>query len=91
MRVAGISWAAVLTQDFEATLRFFSEILGLALDYRDVARVLAHFRLPSGRLLEIYGPSNRQRKEKYLWFNGPVLGFEVEDVAAESGKLGYNP
>jgi len=90
MRVAGISWAGVLTQDFKATLRFFSEILGLALDYRDEARVLAHFRLPSGHLLEIYGPSNRQRKEKYRWFNGPVLGFEVEDVAAESGKLGYN-
>jgi catechol 2,3-dioxygenase-like lactoylglutathione lyase family enzyme len=80
MRVTGISWAGVLTEDFEATLHFFSEFLGLSLDYRDEARVLAHFRLPSGDLLEVYGPSNRQRKEKYRWFNGPALGFEVEDV-----------
>ena len=80
MRVTGFGWAGVLTENFEETLNFFSEVLGLSLEYQDEVKVLAHFRLPSGQLLELFGPSNRQRKEKYRWFNGPVLGFNVEDI-----------
>jgi catechol 2,3-dioxygenase-like lactoylglutathione lyase family enzyme len=70
MQVTGLGWAAVHTEDYEETLHFFSEILGLSLEYRDEAKELAHFWLPSGQLLEVFGPSNRQRKEKYRWFSG---------------------
>lgn len=80
MRVTGIGWLGVLTENYEEALHFFSEILGLSLEHRDEAKVLAHFWLPSGQLLEVFGPSNRQRKEKYRWFTGPEVGFEVEDV-----------
>jgi catechol 2,3-dioxygenase-like lactoylglutathione lyase family enzyme len=61
MRVTGIGWVGVLTDDYEETLHFFSEILGLSLEYRNEDKVHAHFRLPSGQLLEVFGPSNRQR------------------------------
>ena len=80
MHVTGIGWAGILTEDFESTLRFFSEGLGLSLVHRDEMKELAHFRFRSGQLLEVYGPGNRRRKEKYRWFNGPVLGFEVDDI-----------
>ncbi len=80
MRVKGLGWAGVLTEDYEKTLHFFSEILGLSLEYRNEDKVLAHFWLPSGQLLEVFGPSNRQRKEKYRWHSGPEVGFAVEDV-----------
>jgi catechol 2,3-dioxygenase-like lactoylglutathione lyase family enzyme len=80
MQVTGIGWAGVLTEEFESTLRFFSDVLGLSLAYCDDEKELAHFRFQSGQLLEVYGPSNRQRKEKYKWFHGPVLGFEVDDI-----------
>ena len=80
MHLKGLGWAGVITEDFEVALGFFSETLGLALEHRDEAKMLAHFRLKSGQLFEVYGPSNRQRKEKYRWFNGPALGFEVEDI-----------
>lgn len=80
MHVESIGWVGVLIEDFEAALDFFSGTLGLALEYRDEVKMLAHFRLRSGQLLEVYGPSNRQRKEKYRWFDGPALGFEVEDI-----------
>ncbi|HLO13573.1 MAG TPA: VOC family protein [Anaerolineales bacterium] len=80
MQVTGIGWAGVLSDDFEATLRFFSDVLGLSLVYQDETKELVHFRFPSGQLLEVYGPSNRHRKEKYQFFKGPVLGFEVDNV-----------
>ena len=87
MRVTEISWVGVLTEDFEDTLHFFSEVLGLSLGYRDEAKAIVHFRLPSRQLLEVYGPSNRQRKEKYRRFNGPALGFEVEEVEAARQQM----
>lgn len=87
MRVTSFNWVGMLTEDFEETIHFFSEVLGLSLEYRDEAKIITHFRLPSGQLLEIYGPSNRQRKEKYQLFNGPVLGFEVEDVGAARQEM----
>jgi predicted enzyme related to lactoylglutathione lyase len=80
MQVTGIGWAGVLTENFESSLRFFSQVLGLSLAHCDHRKELAHFRFRSGQLLEIYGPSNRRRKEKYRWFHGPVLGFEVNDI-----------
>jgi predicted enzyme related to lactoylglutathione lyase len=55
-------------------------VLKLSLAYRDETKELAHFRFRSGQLFEVYGPSNRGRKEKYQRFNGPVLGFEVDDI-----------
>lgn len=80
MQVTGLGWAGVLTEDFEAALQFFADVLGLSLAYRDQEKELAHFRFRSGQLLEIYGPSNRGRREKYRWFDGPALGFEVGDI-----------
>jgi predicted enzyme related to lactoylglutathione lyase len=88
MYVEGLGWAGVLTEDLEAALNFFSETLGLPLEYRDEEIMLAHFWLKSGQLFEVYGPSNRQRKEKYRWFNGPALGFEVDDIElARAGMI----
>ncbi len=87
MRVTEISWVGVLTEGFEETVHFFSEVLGLSLEHRDEAKAIVHFRFPSGQLLEVYGPSNRQRKEKYRWFNGPALGFEVADVEAARQQM----
>jgi hypothetical protein len=54
----------------------------LALGYHDEANEIAHLRPASGQLFELYGPGNRQRKDKYLHFNGPALDLQVEDVRA---------
>ncbi len=48
MRVTGIGWVGVLTEDYEENLKFFSKVLGLSLEYQDEVKVLAHFRLPVG-------------------------------------------
>jgi predicted enzyme related to lactoylglutathione lyase len=87
MRVTDISWIGILAEDYQVAVRFCSEALGLALESQDEAKVVALFRLPSGQLLEIYGPSNRARKEKYKHYAGPVPGFEVGDVEATRREM----
>jgi predicted enzyme related to lactoylglutathione lyase len=80
MRITGLGWMGVIAEDFATAVAFFGEKLGLSLAFRDEAKAVAHFRMQSGQLIEVYGPSNRQRKEKYRLFNGPVLGFAVQDI-----------
>ncbi len=76
MRIAGFSWAGVRTDDFAGTVRFFADVLGLPLVYREDDRAVALFQLPSGQIFEVFGPQNQ-------WYDlhaRPVLGFEVTDV-----------
>ena len=61
-------------------MKFFSENLKLPLGSQDDIKGLAQFRLSRGELFEVFGPKNRERKEKYRYFNGPALGFEVENL-----------
>ena len=85
MRVLGYSWVGIVTGDFEGTLRFFTETLGLPLARREDDAGFAHLRLPSGQLFEVFGPNS-----EYADVHGdsrPVVGFEVEDVRAAQEEL----
>ena len=80
MRILGYSWVGIVTEDFEGTIRFFTEKLGLPLTRREDEAQFAHPRLPSGQLFEVFGP-----KKEYAGVHRsscPVVGFEVEDVEA---------
>jgi len=83
MHISAYSWAGIRTTDFAATVRFFAEVLGLPLTLRDDDNEFAHFWLPSGQLLEIFGP----KSEFYALHACPVLGFEVADVRAARQEL----
>jgi len=81
MRVIGLGWAGAIAEQYEASQQFFTEKLGLPLHFEAKKHVISHFRPPSGQLLELYGPGNRERRpEKYRHFKGYALGFEVEDL-----------
>lgn len=56
MNISAISWAGVRTSDFDATILFFSEAVGLPLNLRNNEAEWAHFRLESGDLFEVFGP-----------------------------------
>ena len=87
MRILGYSWVGIVTEDFEDTIRFFTENLGLPLTRRDDEAQFAHFRLPSGQLFEVFGPNN-----VYAGVHpstSPVVGFEVEDVEAAREELAH--
>lgn len=87
MKITDYRWIGMLVHDFEATCNFFKKDLGLKLEWTDDKKETAMFRLPSGRTIEVYGPSNRTRKTKYQHFNGPVLGLEVDDIVAAREEL----
>ncbi len=81
MRVKGMEWAGAISDNYEASQNFLSEKLGLSLQFEAKKHVISHFRFPSGQLLELYGPGNRQRLyEKFRWFDGHALGFEVDNL-----------
>ena len=81
MKVKGISWVGVLTDDYEGTKDFCGKILGLNREWSDDEKGVTFFQFPSGQEVEVYSSTNRPRKEKYKHFKGPVLGIEVEDIA----------
>lgn len=58
MRISRISWAGVRASDFDATIQYFSEVVGLPLSLRNNDSEAAHFRLESGDLFEVFGPNN---------------------------------
>ena len=90
MRILGYSWVGVYADDFETTISFFTDKLGLPLEWRQEEADFAGFRLRSGQLLEVFGPRWADTHERY---NGvhpsttPILGFEVEDVEAAREEL----
>lgn len=82
MNVKGYSWLGVGTDDFHATLSFFSDIMGLrpvVVDERGVAMLSISDR----QVLEIFGPGTQGRELT----SPPVVAFEVDDVAAAREEL----
>ena len=83
MYVSAISWAGVRTNDFDATIHYFSEIIGLPLSLRDDATEVAHFRLESGDLFEVFGPNNPHVELHAC----PVFAFKVEDIESARKEM----
>ena len=86
-KVKEINWAGLMVENFDSAVKFFTNILGMQLGnlYKD--RQVAQFRLASGKLFEVFGPKNRERKEKYRYFDGVALGFEVSNLEKAHKKL----
>ena len=87
MKVSDYRWIGILVHDYEATCNFLRDGLGLEQEWRDDSKEITMFRFPSGQSIEVYGPSNRTRKAKYQYFNGPVIGIEVDDIEAAREEL----
>lgn len=83
MKVLGISWAGIRASDFDATIRFFAESVGLPLRMRSDEEGIALFRLASGDLFEIFGPDNPE-SEMYAC---PVFAFEVDDIISAREEM----
>lgn len=82
MQVKGISWVGVGTDSFDASLRFFTDILGLTAKIVDPHGV-AMFQVGDGQLLELFGPGTGGR----ALTSPPVIAFEVDDVPAAQAEL----
>lgn len=80
MKVTGISWIGILTDDHDKTKDFWGKTLSLSQESINNDKGIAFFRFPRGQEVEVYSSANRLRKEKYKYFKGPVLGIEVENI-----------
>ncbi len=87
MKVLDYRWIGLLVQDYEATCSFFEEVLGLKRMWRDKRRESTMYLFPSGQEIEVYAPSNRTRKAKYRYYNGPVIGITVDDIEKAREEL----
>jgi catechol 2,3-dioxygenase-like lactoylglutathione lyase family enzyme len=83
MSISGYSWVGIETEDFQATIRFLTEKLSLPLAWRAEHAEVAHFRLPSGQLFEVFGPGVTEVHTTSC----PVIGFDVEDVRTTQEEL----
>ena len=83
MQITGISWAGVRTTDFNETIRYFNEVVGLPLTLRNDDAEWAHFRLENGDLFELFGPNNRHDKLHAC----PVFAFEVDDISTARREM----
>ena len=83
MNVSGFTWAGVPTKDFQATVRFFKEVMGLPLGFQDDDAGYAVFKPPSGQLFAVVGP-NYEHSDRHEF---PAVGFEVSDVREARREL----
>ncbi|HEX8655488.1 MAG TPA: VOC family protein [Allosphingosinicella sp.] len=82
MKVKGLSWVGVGTDDYGRALRFFTEVLGLEVAVSGDRQAILHVG-EGGQQLEIFG---RDGPGKAL-NTPPTVAFEVEDVAAARDEL----
>jgi len=82
MQVRGLVWLGTATAEFDATTRFFREVLGLPSVVDEPGFVA--FQLPDSSLVEVFAPDSPYAEHHE---GRPVVGFLVDDVPAASAEL----
>jgi predicted enzyme related to lactoylglutathione lyase len=84
MRVQGVSWVGVKTDQYAAMAAFFRDVIGLgAVAERDDFLV---FRTPDGDQVEIFGPNGPNPVEQFA-HDQVVAGLLVDDIDAAIADL----
>jgi predicted enzyme related to lactoylglutathione lyase len=82
MKAKGLVWLGTRTRNFDDTVRFFGDTLGLRKAHEEPD--FAVFRLPNGDTVEVFGPGDRGHEH---FDTGPVVGFLVDDVTEARSDL----
>ena len=80
IKVKGFSWVGVGTDDYDTSLRFFTEVLGFNVEHSGDRQAI--LRVARGQQLEIFGADGRGKDLN----TPPTIAFEVDDVA-EAARL----
>ena len=75
MPARGIVWTGVQTEEFEATERFLSALLGAEPSVQETGFRL--WSLANGDLFELFSPGHQKG-----FGTGPVVGIQVDDIDA---------
>ena len=82
VQIIKLAWVGTRTDNFDATVNFFRDVLGLTPDFELPGfRVL---KLPDGSKVEVFGPDTEMNRH---FTTGPVVGFLVDDIDAASSEL----
>ena len=81
MRLSRLSWVGTRTTDYDATVGFFRDVLGLAV-IEDSGGFTA-LAVPDGSTVEVFGPTSSFNPP----LTTPVAGFEVDDLEAAEQEL----
>jgi catechol 2,3-dioxygenase-like lactoylglutathione lyase family enzyme len=76
MKTTELVWVGIRTPDFQESVRFFRDVLGMPLNELDEEKEFAWFRLDTGQSFELFGRDDPKRQ----FMTAPVLGFKVEDA-----------
>jgi catechol 2,3-dioxygenase-like lactoylglutathione lyase family enzyme len=82
MKVHGFVWVGVRTAEFDRTLEFFRDVLGVPLT--KASEGFGWSRMPNASQLEIFGPGDRDHT---YFTTGPVPEFLVDDLFAAAEEL----
>lgn len=82
MQIKGLVWLGTRTDDFDKTVAFFRDMLGLTPFHE--SDDVAVLKMPGGEWVEVFGPADTE----HAHFNtGPVGEFLVDDVAEARREL----
>jgi predicted enzyme related to lactoylglutathione lyase len=82
MKVHGLVWVGVRTAEFDRTLEFFRDVLGVPLT--EVSEGFGWSEMPNTSRFEIFGPDDHDHTH---FTTGPVPEFLVDDLAAAADEL----
>jgi catechol 2,3-dioxygenase-like lactoylglutathione lyase family enzyme len=82
MKARGLVWLGTRTRNFDDTVRFFGDTLGLRKSHEEPDFTV--FRLPNGDTVEVFGPGDTGHEH---FDSGPVAGFLVDDVREARADL----
>ncbi len=74
MKIDRVSWVGVRVNNFEDTLRFYRDMMGLPLQHLNADNSVAMFVLPSGQYIEIFDADQITMPFEHLSFSLLVEG-----------------
>ena len=88
MRVKGIHWVGVCAEDWDETVRFYRDVLGLSPRTRGIQPgqsgvPFLELEAANSDMVEIFGPDLPERE----LFGAPMVGFLVEDVGTARAEM----
>jgi catechol 2,3-dioxygenase-like lactoylglutathione lyase family enzyme len=82
MKITGIGWAGVRTEQHDEVVRFCAEVLGITATHQ--GDDFTAFALEDGSTFEILGPGYAGKEHMTT---GPVVGFVVTDLPGAVAEL----
>jgi catechol 2,3-dioxygenase-like lactoylglutathione lyase family enzyme len=82
VKALGLAWLGISSDDYDATVSLFRDVLGLEVAFAEEETV--ELKLPAGERVQIFGPGHRYHDRLE---GGPMPLFEVDDLEAAEARV----